>query len=80
MNVVIFGATGMVGQGVLRESLLDPSVERVLAIGRRVTGQQHPKFREIAHKDFATLSTVGDALAGYDACRCRRRGRHLRVI
>jgi uncharacterized protein YbjT (DUF2867 family) len=67
VNVVIFGATGMIGQGALRESLLDPSVERVLTIGRSATGQQHPKLREIVHADFGTLSTLGDALSGYDA-------------
>jgi uncharacterized protein YbjT (DUF2867 family) len=68
MNVVVFGATGMIGQGVLRESLLDPSVERVLTIGRTATGQRHPKLHEIVHADFKTLPTLGVALSGYDAC------------
>ena len=51
MNIkpIIFGATGMVGQGVLRECLLAPDVERVLAIGRSGTGQQHEKLRELVH-------------------------------
>ena len=45
MNVVLFGATGMVGQGALRECLLDPGVHRVLAVGRAATGQRHEKLR-----------------------------------
>ncbi len=47
MNVLLFGATGMIGQGVLRECLLDPGVERVVTIGRSATGQQHAKLTEI---------------------------------
>ena len=57
MKVILFGATGMVGQGVLRECLLDREVESVLAIGRGATGQQHAKLREIVHKDLADLFT-----------------------
>lgn len=68
MNVLLFGATGMVGQGVLRECLLDPDVERVLAIGRSTTGQQHPKLREIVHKDFLDLSAIEGELRNLDAC------------
>ena len=68
MKVVLFGATGMIGQGVLRECLLDPTVERVLAIGRTVTGQQHPKLLEIAHQNFLDFSPIEQRLAGYDAC------------
>jgi uncharacterized protein YbjT (DUF2867 family) len=52
MKVILFGATGMVGQGVLRECLLDPGVESVLAVGRSPTGQQHPRLREILHDNF----------------------------
>ena len=47
MKVVLFGATGMVGQGVLRECLLDANVASVLAIGRSSSGQRHAKLREI---------------------------------
>ena len=47
MNAIIFGATGMVGQGVLRECLLDPEILHVLSIVRSPTGQQHPKLREL---------------------------------
>jgi uncharacterized protein YbjT (DUF2867 family) len=58
----------MVGQGVLRECLLDPNVETVLSIGRSPTGQQHPKLREIVHKDIADLAPIEDQLSGCDAC------------
>jgi len=68
MKIIIFGATGMVGQGVLRECLLDAGVSSVLAVGRSATGQQHPKLQELVHKDLLDLSTVEDRLSGYDAC------------
>ena len=68
MDVVIFGATGMVGQGVLRECLLDPDVERVVTIGRAATGQQHPKLEEIVHADLLDLSPIASRLSGLDAC------------
>ena len=68
MKVILFGATGMVGQGVLRECLLDPGVESVLAIGRSSTGQRHAKLREIVHGDFLDYSAIESRLAGYDAC------------
>jgi uncharacterized protein YbjT (DUF2867 family) len=68
MNVILFGASGMVGQGVLRECLLDPGVEKVLSIGRSRTGQQHAKLREIVHADIANLTPIEDQLTGYDAC------------
>jgi uncharacterized protein YbjT (DUF2867 family) len=68
MKIVLFGATGMIGQGVLRECLADPSVERVVTIGRSVTGRQHPKLREISHENFADFSALAGDLSGYDAC------------
>jgi uncharacterized protein YbjT (DUF2867 family) len=68
MKVILFGATGMIGQGVLRECLLDPGVERVLTVGRHATGQQHAKLRELVHADLYDLSPVASELAGYDAC------------
>src|ERR1700688_4041651 len=68
MKVILFGATGMVGQGVLRECLLDTSVESVLAIGRSPTGQRHAKLREIVHDNFLDYSAIESELAGYDAC------------
>jgi uncharacterized protein YbjT (DUF2867 family) len=68
MNVILFGATGMVGQGVLRECLLDPEVESVLAIGRSAIEQQHEKLHEIVLKTLTDLSSVENRLSGYDAC------------
>lgn len=68
MNVILFGATGMVGQGVLRECLLDPEVQRVLSVSRSALGQQHEKLREILHRDFTDFSAIADQLTGYDAC------------
>ena len=68
MRVVIFGATGMVGQGVLRECLRDPQVTRVLAIGRRPIGMTHPKLVEHVRRDFLDWSDAEGTLAGYDAC------------
>jgi uncharacterized protein YbjT (DUF2867 family) len=68
MKVILFGATGMVGQGCLRECLLDPGVESVLAVGRSPTGQTHAKLREIVHDDFLDFSGIESRLAGFDAC------------
>jgi hypothetical protein len=58
----------MVGQGVLRECLIDPAVEAVLSIGRSPLGVAHPKLRELLHKDFTDYSAIEPQLAGYDAC------------
>ena len=68
MKVILFGATGMVGQSVLRECLLDDGVEGVLAIGRSSTGLTHPKLRELVRKDLFDFATAGTDLRGYDAC------------
>ncbi len=68
MNVLLFGATGMVGQGVLRECLIDPDVQLVQTVGRRVSGATHPKVREIAHADLWNYADVEAALEGFDAC------------
>ena len=68
MKVILFVATGMVGQGVLRECLLDPGVESVLAVGRSPTGQTHPKLRELRHDNFFDFSAIESQLTGYDAC------------
>jgi uncharacterized protein YbjT (DUF2867 family) len=67
MNVLLFGGTGMVGQGVLRECLLDPVVTAVLSITRSSTGQRHQKLREIVHKDFLDFSSIESELSGFDA-------------
>ncbi|MGC4119523.1 MAG: epimerase [Myxococcales bacterium] len=68
MRVVLFGASGMVGQGVLRECLLAPDVEQILSVGRRPTGQTDPKLRELLHQDFLDYAPIEAELAGYDAC------------
>jgi uncharacterized protein YbjT (DUF2867 family) len=68
MNVLIFGATGMVGQGVLRECLLDSGVERVKSVGRTATGVQHLKLCEVVHKDLSNYSAIESELSGFDAC------------
>ncbi len=68
MKVILFGATGMVGQGVLRECLLDPGVESVLAVGRSPTGQRNAKLREILHDNFFDFSAIESELTGFDAC------------
>lgn len=68
MNVLILGATGMVGQGVLRECLLDEGVTRVVTLGRAATGQTHPKLEEIVHPDLFHLSAIEGRLRGLDAC------------
>jgi uncharacterized protein YbjT (DUF2867 family) len=68
MKVILFGATGMVGQGCLRECLLDADVESVLVVGRSPTGQTHAKLREILHDNFLDFSGIESELAGFDAC------------
>ncbi len=68
MNVLIFGATGMVGQGVLRECLNASDVEFVETIGRTATGAQHPKLREIVHSNLLDYSTIEADLKNFDAC------------
>jgi uncharacterized protein YbjT (DUF2867 family) len=68
MKIILFGATGMVGQGVLRECLLDPSVASVLAVGRSPTGVQDARLREIVHDNFLDFSAIESQLAGYNAC------------
>ena len=68
MNVLIFGATGMVGQGVLRECLLATDVERVTAVGRTATGIQHAKLRDLVVPDLMDYRQFEGDLRGYDAC------------
>jgi uncharacterized protein YbjT (DUF2867 family) len=68
MKVLIFGATGMVGQGVLRECLLASDVELVQAVGRTGTGVQNSKLRDLVHGNLFDLATVENALSGFDAC------------
>lgn len=68
MKVAVFGATGMVGQGVLRECLLDPAVSRVVAVGRRGTGRSDPKLVDLVVPDLFDLSAAEGELSGADAC------------
>jgi uncharacterized protein YbjT (DUF2867 family) len=68
IRVILFGATGMVGEGVLLESLKHLNVESVLVIGRRPCNVKHPKLNEFLHHDFFDYSTIENKLRGYDAC------------
>jgi uncharacterized protein YbjT (DUF2867 family) len=68
MKVVIFGATGMVGAGVLQECLDDPRVSKVLVIGRTSCGRAHPKLEEILLADFYDYSAIQHRLKNADAC------------
>jgi uncharacterized protein YbjT (DUF2867 family) len=68
IKVIIFGATGMVGEGVLHTCLNHPDVESVLVVSRRTCGVQHPKSRELIHSDFYNYSAIEKDLTGYDAC------------
>lgn len=68
MKVILFGATGMVGQGVLRECLADDSVGEVMAIGRKPVGIAHPKLRELVRNDLFDFDVADAELRGFDAC------------
>lgn len=68
LNVIITGATGMVGEGVLYECLQHPDVENVLVISRRSCGYTHAKLKEIIHADFFNVTPLADQLRGYNAC------------
>lgn len=68
MKIMIFGASGMVGQGVLRECLLAADVQAVLQVGRSPGAKQHAKLRELVHPDLFDLKAVRDRLTAYDAC------------
>lgn len=67
MKVIITGATGMVGKGVLLECLDHPEVEQVLLINRRTIDMAHPKLTEVIHADFSDYSVIINELKGYDA-------------
>jgi uncharacterized protein YbjT (DUF2867 family) len=68
MKILLFGATGMVGQGVLRECLLAPDVDVVLAVGRSATGLSDTKLHELVVPDLFGVASYGDQLAEFDAC------------
>jgi uncharacterized protein YbjT (DUF2867 family) len=68
LKVIITGATGMIGEGVLHESLNHSEIEKVLVISRRSCGYSHPKLTEIIHDNFQDFSSISDSLKGYNAC------------
>lgn len=68
MKVILFGASGMVGQGALRELLADSDVQAVLAVGRSASGQRHAKLKELVQQDVTDLGIIEHELASYDAC------------
>lgn len=68
MKVILFGATGMIGQGVLRACLQDPEIETVLAPSRSLIGRRHPKLTGMIVRDFLDLSGIEAELSGYDTC------------
>src|SRR6185436_12028345 len=68
VKLVLFGATGMVGSGTLREALADPDVEAVLSVGRRSSDVRHAKLRELVLPDLFSLTTAEPELTGWDAC------------
>lgn len=68
MKILLFGATGMIGQGVLRECLRDPDVRLVQTVGRTATGVQNPKLKEIVQPDLFQYAAIEPQLSGFDAC------------
>lgn len=68
LNVIITGATGMVGEGVVHECLLHDDIEQVLVISRKPCGMVHYKLKEIIHSDFFDFSAIENQLTGYNAC------------
>ena len=68
IRAIVFGATGMVGEGVLHMSLKNPDVKSVLVIGRRPCNVKHEKLKEIVHNDFFDYSKIEGQLIGYNAC------------
>lgn len=68
LRVIVTGASGMVGEGVLLECLANPMVEKVFVIGRRPCGTIHPKLTELLHPDFHNITPIQDQLKGYNAC------------
>ena len=68
LKVIITGATGMVGEGILQECLTNPEVEKILLINRKPSGYSHPKIEEIIHPDLSDISSLSEKVTGYDAC------------
>jgi hypothetical protein len=68
LKVIVTGATGMVGEGVLLDCLDNPAISEVLVVGRRATGRSHAKLKEVLAEDFFNLGPIEARLGGYDAC------------
>ncbi len=68
LKVIVTGATGMVGEGVLHECLNSSAVAEVLVLGRKSYGLSHPKLKELLHADFHNITPIAEQLKGYDAC------------
>jgi hypothetical protein len=68
LKVIIFGSTGMIGQGVLLECLEDPNVESVLTVVRSPQHNSHPKVKEIVHTNFFSFDSMQQEFSGYNAC------------
>jgi uncharacterized protein YbjT (DUF2867 family) len=68
MKIIITGATGMVGEGVLFECLENPIVKEVLIVNRRHYDMEHPKLKELLVNDFTKLEGLENQLSNYDAC------------
>lgn len=68
LRVIVTGASGMVGEGVLLEALANPNVAEVLVVGRKACGHTHPKLKEILHANFLAITPIEKQLAGYDGC------------
>ena len=68
MNVIIFGATGMVGQAALLACLQDPSVERIVLVVRKEAPQRDERITQIVHENFYDFAPLGEQFAGLDAC------------
>src|SRR5688572_6463621 len=68
MKAILFGGTGMIGQGVLMECLADPDVEKLLIVGRGPSGTQNPKASDLVLPDMFDYSKTGESLEGYDVC------------
>lgn len=67
-KVILFGSTGMIGQGVLMECIANPNIESVLLINRNQVNIEHPKVKEILHTDFNDLSSLQNEFSNYNAC------------
>ncbi|MCC3216360.1 NAD-dependent epimerase/dehydratase family protein [Chryseobacterium sp. X308] len=68
IKIILTGATGMVGEGVLMECLENPDVSEILSISRKPSGKTHPKLKEYLVPDFLSLDLNDEKLKGYDAC------------